>query len=154
MGWVVVGPELSVEAPSCEARRSLRVTPTPGSFVAAIRGLPFSLSRPGVESRANIQSTFREFYLILVASQGCPLLGGAICPNVVSGVVGGDPSPAEGGDTPSFPAPSPPPAPTSGASSPSPAGVGMGPPRDCSGPASSSTTACLGCGAKGLGPRV
>ena len=34
-GWGVVDSEFSVEAPKCEARRSLCVTPTPGSFVAA-----------------------------------------------------------------------------------------------------------------------
>jgi len=42
-GWVAVGSELSVEAPLCEARRSLRVTPTPEIFVAAMRGLSLSL---------------------------------------------------------------------------------------------------------------
>ena len=41
-GWVVVGSKLSVEAPLCVARRSLRVTPTPESFEAAIRTLSLS----------------------------------------------------------------------------------------------------------------
>jgi len=40
---MVVGSELSEEARPCEVSRSLRVKPTPESFVAAMRGLALSL---------------------------------------------------------------------------------------------------------------